>query len=195
MRKNVFLTVLLSVMMVVSASAQDFKKGSLDFLKGQENVKLVFDFAGLTIDGVSEAAYMKERMADEKTPEDAQKWKEDWEGAHRTLFEKTFTQYCNDELKKFMVSKSYEDAAYTIMVKIIDVDPGNFAGPFSNPSKLRASFKVVKTGEENNVLTSLEMRNVFTPASAFNPVEYLRIEMGFGQLGKELAEKINKVLK
>ena len=195
MRKKVFLSVLLSMVMVSSASAQNFKKGSLDFLKGQDQVKLVFDFSSLTIDGDSEEAYMKERMADEKTPEDAQKWKDEWKGAHRNLFENTFTQYCNDELKAFMVNKSYENAAYTIIVKIIDIDPGNFAGPFSNPSKLRASFKMVKTGEENNVLAVLDLKKIFIRASAFNPVEYMRIEMGFGELGKEFGKQINKVLK
>jgi hypothetical protein len=195
MSKKVFFTALLSVAMVLSVSAQDFKKGSLDFLKGQNEVKLVFDFAGVTIDGDSEASYINERMADEKTPEDAQKWKEEWEGSHRKLFENTLTKYCNDELKNLMVGKSYTDAAYTIIVKVIDIDPGNFAGPFSNPSKMRASFKVVETGKENDILTLLELKKIYNPASAMQPVEYLRIEMGFGELGKEFGKKINKVLK
>ena len=195
MSKKVVFTALLSVVMVLGVSAQDFKKGSLDFLRGQTNVKLVFDFEGVTIDGGSETAYIKERMADEKTPEDAAQWKDDWEGSHRTLFENLFTQYCNDELKNLMVSRTYEDAAYTIIVKIIDIDPGNFGGPFSNPAKLRASFMVVKTGDERNVLNSLTVKNVYNPYGTLQPVEYIRISMGFGQLGKELGEKLNKVLK
>jgi len=182
-------------MMVLSASAQNFKKGSLDFLNGQDNIRLAFDYTGVTIDGDSEASYIKERMADEKTPEDAAQWKENWEGSHRTLFENTFTKYCNDELKNRMVSRTYMDAAYTIIVKVVDIDPGNFAGPFSNPAKLRASFKVVKTGEENNVLNFLDVKNIYNPAGAMMPVEYLRINMGFGELGKEMAKKLNKALK
>jgi len=189
------LAALLSVATVFGASAQNFKKGSLDFLKNQSKVKIVFDYSGVTIDGDSEAAYIKERMADEKTPEDAAKWKADWEGANRTLFENSLIKYCNDELDNLMINKSYTDAAYTIIAKITDIDPGNYAGPFSNPSKMRAIFQVVKTGEENNVLASLELKKIYNPASAMQPVEYLRINMGFGELGKELGKQIGKVLK
>jgi len=195
MNKKVLFATLFSILTVLGVSAQKFQKGALDFLKGQSNVYLVFDFTGLTIDGDSESSYIKERMADEKTPEDAAKWKEEWEGSHRTLFENTFSQYCNDELNNLMVGKSYTDATYAILVKIIDIDPGNFAGPFSNPSKLRASFSVVKTSEKDNVLASLDLKKIRNPFSAMQPVEYLRIEAGFGELGKELAKQINKVLK
>jgi hypothetical protein len=195
MSKKVLITVLISVATVFGASAQKFQKGSLDFLKGQSHCKLVFDFTGVTIDGDSEENYIKERMADEKTPEKAKEWQNEWEGSHRTLFTNTLTKYCNDELKQLMVGKSYTDAAYTIIVKIIDIDPGNFAGPFSNPSKLRASFKIVKTGAEDKILASLELSKIFNPASAVQPVEYLRIDMGFGELGKEFAKHLNKALK
>ena len=179
----------------MSVSAQKFQKKSLQFLKTEERVKLVFDFSGVTIDGDTEEAYIKERMADEKTAEDAQKWKDDWEGAHRTRFINTMTKYCNDELKNLMVGKSYENATYTILVKIIDIDPGNFAGPFSNPAKLRASFQVVKTSDENNVLASLALSKIFNPWGAMQPVEYLRIDFAFGELGKELAIQMKKAMK
>jgi hypothetical protein len=178
-----------------SVSAQKFKKGSIDFLKDQNKVNLVFDFAKMTVNGDSEENYIKERMADEKTSKEADQWKNEWLGSHRTQFTNTFTKYCNDELKKLQVSKAYKDATYTIIVKIEDIDPGNFAGPFSNPAKLRATFKVVKTSDMNTVLAELFLKKIFNPASAFQPIEYMRIDMGFGELGKELAKQLNKSLK
>ena len=193
MKKSIFFATF--IMLAFGASAQKFQKGSIDFLKSQSEVCIVFDFTGVTMDGDTEATYIKERMADEKTPEDAANWKSEWEGTHRTQFTGTFISYCNDELNNLTVGKGYTSAAYTIIVKIVDIDPGNFAGPFSNPSKLRASFQVVKTGETNNVLASLYLKNIYNPASAYQPVEYLRIDMGFGELGKELAKQLNKALK
>jgi hypothetical protein len=186
--------VLLSLAMM-SASAQKFKKGSVDFLKNESKVNLVFDFNGLTLDGDSEASYIKERMADENTPEEAQDWKNKWEGEWRTKFKNTFTKYCNDELKNLVVSQSSPESNYTILVKIIDIDPGNFAGPFSNPSKLKADFLIFKTDDMKNYLETLSLNKIYNPWSATQPVEYLRIEMGFGELGKTLGQILDKALK
>jgi len=191
MRKLSILAVCLFV--VGSASAQKFKKGSIDFLKGQSKVNVVFDFTKITIDGDSEESYIKERMADEKTSEEAERWKDEWFGAHRTQFMNTFIKYCNDELKDLQVSKT-EDATYTIVVKIEDIDPGNFGGPFSNPSKLKAAIKIVKTSDMNTALADLLLKNIFNPWGA-QPVEYMRIEMAFGELGKTLAKQLNNGLK
>ena len=194
MSKKLLFVALLAVATVFSVSAQKFKKGSIDFLKTQNEVNMVFNFEGVTIDGDPEEKHVKERMADEKTSEEAEEWKGKWYGEWRESYKKNLTKYCNDELKGLTVG-TYPDAQYTVMVKIIDIDPGNYAGPFSNPSKLRASFKVIKTGEENDVLALLEVKNSYNPISAMQPVEYLRIEMGFGELGKEFAKQINKAIK
>lgn len=179
-----------------SVSAQKFPKNAVDFLKGESKINLVFDFEGLTIDGTSEESYIEERMADEKTPEKAQEWKDNWEGAHRTKFKNTFTKACNDELKNVLVNQSYTDATYTITVKILDVDPGNFGGPFSNPAKLRAVFYIVKTADKDTVLAELRLNKVYrNTALALNPVEYMRIDEGFGALGDQFGSALQKALK
>jgi hypothetical protein len=188
-KKSLFVALLL-VATIFSASAQNFKKGSITFLKSQTVVNLVFDFEGVTIDGDSEESLVKERMADRKTNDEAEDWKTKWYGEWRENFKSAFTKYCNDELKSSMVVGTYPEAEYTIKVKIVDIDPGNFAGPFSNPAKLRAKFNIVKTNE-NNSLASIELKDIYNPVR-IDPIEINRITAGFGQLGKELAEKINK---
>ena len=194
MKLKTLLVVLLSFA-AMSVSAQKIKKGSLDFLKNESNVNIVFDFKGLTMDKDSEASYIKERMADEKTPAEAEEWKAKWEGEWRNKFMKTFVKYCNDEMKTLTVSQSSNETNYTIVAKIIDIDPGNFAGPFSNPSKLKADIKFFKTKDMNTELLVIPMNKIYNPWSSTQPVEYLRIEMGFGELGKTLGKILNKYTK
>ncbi|GHT09303.1 hypothetical protein FACS189426_07320 [Bacteroidia bacterium] len=190
MKKHFGILILFSLL-VTAASAQKLK-GNLDFLKGQERVNVVFDFKGVTIDGDSEESYVKEQMQDEKTPEDADVWKTNWENSARENFQKTYIQYFNDESKNIIIGVS-PDAEYTIIVKILDIDPGNFAGPFSNPAKIRSSVNIVKKGEETALasITGNKDYNHF----ALSPILFDRIAFGFGEAGKMLGKFLNKKIK
>jgi hypothetical protein len=189
MKKNVGLLILFSLLLT-AASAQKLK-GNLDFLKGQERVNVVFDYKGVTIDGDSEESYVKEKMAEEKTPEDAAAWKTEWDAA-RGKYQKMYIQYFNDESNNIVIG-AYPDAQYSIIVRLDDIDPGNFAGPFSNPAKIRSSINIVKTGDETSLaaITGNKDYNNF----ALSPLLLDRIATGFGEAGKVFAKFLNKKVK
>jgi len=189
MKKNVGFLILFSLL-VTAVSAQKLK-GNLDFLEGQETVNIVFDFNGVKIDGDTEKEYVEERIKG-KTEKDAEAWKAEWEGSARENFKETYIKYCNDELKKFIIGV-FPDAQYTIIVKVDDVDPGNFAGPFSNPAKIKSTVNIVKTGEEE-ILASITKNKDYNKVALF-PVEFLRITSGFGEAGKMLGKFLNKKIK
>jgi hypothetical protein len=190
MKKNIGILILISLL-ATTASAQKLK-GKIDFLKGQETLNIVFDFNGVTMDGESESAYVKERMADKETTTEADAWKAEWEGAVRERFKEAYIKYCNDELKNTRMGV-FPDAQYTFIVKINDIDPGNFAGPFSNPAKIKSTVTILKTGEES-VLASIISKKDYHPY-ALSPVELDRIASGFGEAGKMLGKFLNKKLK
>lgn len=176
---------------VMAASAQKLK-GNIDFLKGQEEVNVIFDFDGVTMDGDTEQEYIEDRIEDQ-SKEDADKWLAEWNGSARKSFKKTYVKYFNDESKKFEIG-NFPEAEYTIIVKINDIDPGNFAGPFSNPAKIKTTVNIIKTGEEGTILASISNNKDYNNFT-ISPVEFNRIESGFGEAGKMLAKFMNKKVK
>jgi hypothetical protein len=196
MYRTTLFIVLLSISTLSSVSAQKFKKGTLDFLKTESKVNLVFDFSEMMIDGYLEENYIKTVMANERTPERAQQWKEQWQGPQRIKFLNAFTQSCNDELNKLVVSASYTDAKYTIIIKIVTINSGYFAGPISRPAMLRADFKIVQTNDMDTVLAQLALKKVSIDEYAhISPISHLRIVQGFGALGKLFGYTLNKAVR
>jgi hypothetical protein len=173
------------------AQAQKFKPKT-DFLKGQTEFSVEFDFTGMTLDGDKEADYIKKRLADQKTDEDKTKWKENWDNASNEWIS-FFLQDANNTTKGKCKFKRDAETDYTIHIKVKDVDPGNFAGPFSNPAKIDAVVTITKTGNDQ-VLATAEFKDVYS-AIGLTPIESHRIKMSFGRFGDELAELIMKAIK
>ena len=195
MSKKLLFVALLAVATVFSVSAQKFKKETFNLLKGQSKIYLVFDFTGVTIDGDSEESYIQKHMAGAASPEDAEEWGKKWEGSYRARFMSTFAKKCNSELGKLIVSETFQNATYAVIVKINDIDPGWFAGGFSTPSKLQATFTIVETSNMETVLDEIFLRKTYNPYSAYQPDEFLRIDMGFEELGQELGKKLKAAFK
>lgn len=166
-------------------------KGDLSVLKNESQVNLVFNYEGVTIDGEEEAAYV-ERNAKEKGGEDIQGWKDNWYGKFREeIYRTEFTKYMNDELKK-LEGGPFDNASYTLIVKLSDMDPGNFAGPFSNPCKLTGVVTLVKAGT-TEALAAFPFRKIC--GNAFQAQTERRIGSSFGVLGKVTGKMIAKGMK
>lgn len=177
---------------VFSAQAQKLQ-GKLDFLKGEKQLNIVFSYEGMTIDGKAEKAYVENQVKD-KPETEAQQWQENWYHKFRTeIYQAEFLKFFNDMLKdRSLEGGNFENAAYTAIVKIEDIDPGNFAGPFSNPSKLRGVVTFVKTGTTETVAT-IPFKKF--GGNAFHAVVENRIGSSFGYLGKVIGGIVVKNLK
>ena len=166
-------------------------KGDLSVLKNEARVNLVFNYEGVTIDGEGEATYV-ERNAKEKGEGDIQGWKDNWYGKFREeIYRTEFTKYMNAELKK-LEGGVFDNTPYTLIVKLNDMDPGNFAGPFSNPCKLTGVITLVKTGT-TEALATLSFKKVC--GNAFQAQTERRIGSSFGVLGKVTGKVIAKEIK
>jgi hypothetical protein len=186
MNKKVLLSILLTIATVFSVSAQKFKPAP-DFLKGQEQVNLVFDYSRTAFDGDSQEEYYEDK---------GKSWVEEWEGKRRDANAKSFFENFNDELKKVnMNAGSYPDAQYTIIVDVMDCDFGAYAGPFSVQAKLKCTLRIMKTGTTDTLssITLKESQNPFTAVGT--PVDFDRMYLAFGEMGEEAGEKLVKVLK
>jgi len=189
--KKVTLIVCICILAGGMAFAQKFKPKA-DFLKGQTEFSVVFDFSGVTFDGDKEADYVKERLADQSTAADKEKWEADWKKAPKEWME-WFRQDANNTANGKCRFKKDAETEYTINIKVKDIDPGNFAGPFSNPAKIDAVVTITKTGN-SEVLTTAEFEDVYS-AIGLTPIESHRIKMSFGRFGDEVCSLILKAIK
>ncbi|MDR1762278.1 MAG: hypothetical protein LBR55_07495 [Bacteroidales bacterium] len=186
MTKKVILAALLAVATVCGASAQKFKPAP-DFLKGQTEINVVFDYSKVTFDGDSQAEYYKEKGT---------AWVSEWEGKRRDNNVTSFSTSFNEELQQIgMSAGEYSSAAYTIIVDVVDCDFGAYAGPFSVPASLECTLRIVKTGS-TETLASMNLEESQNPNTVIaTPVDFDRIFLAFTEVGEEAGEVLVKALK
>lgn len=187
---NKILLVMLLSMATVCASAQKLS-GSLTPLKGQKKVNIVLDFSGTLVNGKSEEKYIAEETKG-KSQKEKEEWLADWNEKLRT---QAYDKLVNDLNKatSFSVGK-YEDAQYTIYVKVIDINTGFFAGVVAKASNIKSEVRFVKTGETSPFAT-VTFKKSCSPISANVPYYVTRIVMSFGSLGDDIGKAIKKQLK
>lgn len=188
MMKKLFVlfVVIFSVCMVQAQKV----KGDLSPLKGQGKVNVVFIYDGVTYDGDSEAKFFK----DNKDHDDFEQWKTNWTSRFRDdLWEANFLEDLNDEVKGLRLDfGEYDGTTYTMIVKMIDIDPGSFAGPFSQPCKLTADVSFVKTGTTDSFATITFTGIAGTPMI---PVIEYRVKAAFEEMGETVGEILKKKVK
>ena len=188
--KKILLSVLLLLCAVVALQAQKLK-GNFSGLAGQENINVVFVYDGVTYDGDSEAAFFK----DNSDRDDFAEWKSNWAGSFRTDWATAFVAECNQELaKKSLKVGDFPTADYTATVKLTDIDPGSFAGPFSQPCKLTGVITFAKTGD-NTSFATIEFKKLPGNSYQMTPLVEQRVKFAFNQLGEALGKILDKKVK
>lgn len=167
-------------------NAQKFKPAP-DFLNGQTEVNVIFDYSKVVYDGDSQAKYYKGK---------SKSWIEEWEGKRRDANWASFCKDLNAEIEKSSTTVGdHSDAQYTILVDVVDCDFGAYAGPMSVPAKLTCTVRIVKTGTKQN-LTSVTLKvkqNSFTTIGT--PVDFDRMYLAFGEMGEKVGKMLSKLLK
>jgi len=192
MNKKVLFAVLLSVTAVFGVSAQKLS-GDITPLKDQKEVNVVLDFSGTLVNGAAEDKYIANETKG-KSESDKEQWLSDWNG---TMRENAYSQLING-LEKWIGDKSfsvgeYKKAPYTIIVKVVDITTGAFAGPFSKSSAVKADVSFVKTGGTTPFAT-VAYKNSKNDLSSVTPVLIARVAMSFASLGNDLSATINNAL-
>ena len=182
--------VLLAVMASVTFMQAQKLKGDLSPLSGQKELNVVFVYDGVTYDGDSEAKFFKKN----DDHDDFEQWKTNWTSRFRDdLWEANFLEDLNDEVKGLRLDfGEYDGTTYTMIVKMIDIDPGSFAGPFSQPCKLTADVSFVKTGTTDSFATITFTGIAGTPMI---PVIEYRVKAAFEEMGETVGEILKKKVK
>ena len=175
------------IVFAVGVSAQKFKPVP-DFLKGQTEINVVFDYSKVIYDKDSQQKYYKGKK---KT------WIEEWEGKRREANAEGFIKDFNKELEKLnVVIGDFPEAQYTIIVDVLNCDFGAYAGPMSVPAKLQGSVRIVKTGTNATLAETASIKvvqNRYTTIAT--PVDFDRMYLAFNELGEKFGSAIAKILK
>lgn len=184
-------TILLFVAIVVGASAQNYK-GDITPIKGQQEVNLTLDFSDMWVNGTSEEAWIAEEIKD-KTEEETTQWFSEWNEVLRSKAYSEFVEYFNKETKKTgMMVGVYQNAAYTINVKVIEIFTGWYGGVLSQPARLSTDISFIKTGEiiPFATITQHYSRTDFWATGKVYAWFANRISSAFRAIGKDISKSI-----
>jgi len=191
MSKKVLFAALLAVATVFGVSAQKLT-GNLSPLKGQEQVNVVIDFSGTTVNGKAEKVFIANETRRMKEA-DKEKWLKEWNENLRSQAHELFAVEVNRNLKNQTFSVgNYPDAEYTINVKVLDIKPGSFM-PVSRSSALKVEVNFV--GKDGKSFANIPYKTISNPGSSVIPVLVTRIAMSYGALGVSVAAVMNRNLK
>lgn len=196
MKKKILLSLLLTLGVFLNAQKMKLTSGNLDFLKGQTELNLKFDYSNATFykEKMNETAYIDRRIGEiskDKGNDEAQKWKKDWESSKDSSFQDKFKASW-DKNSKLQISS---DAPYTLIVETVWIYPGWFAGVMNQPAKVSTILKFVDSKNTSTVLATIESNNApgdgnFIGVANNND----RIAEGYAKTAKTLAKFVEKKL-
>ena len=201
--KKVLVLAVLFVSSMMTAQDMDILKGDFGFLKDVKeiNVEFTYDNLKLLKDNLSDADYVKERVADlnEKGKSVVDVWKKKWYASRELAFEPKFLELVNIVLSKKKQDLNFQEdlksAKYTLIVDAVWIYPGYNVVMAKQGAKVSTNLKIVETTNRSNVL--LEITSEKAPGDIFGGSfsNEDRIAEGYAKTVKSLAGLILKKLK
>jgi hypothetical protein len=198
--KKLLLVFLIFLTGVVYAQKMKVISGNFDFLKGEKELDLQMDYSHIKFykENMDEAAYIAKQEKDiqkaNKSPEEFEAWKKDWEYSKNTQFVDKFLASMNKNTD-IKTSVDNPSAKYTLLVETVWIYPGWFAGVMNQPSKLSTVLKFVEKSDPSNVLLEIESKNAPGDNFVGLPNNNDRISEGYAKTAKTLARMIEKKIK
>jgi len=198
MKKQITL-VFLFVFMGLSAQKMKIKTGNFDFLKEQQEINVVFEYAHMKLlkKNLSETQYITEHAAEleEKTKGKGENWKKQWAAARELIWQPKFLELMNRYFLKdhnINFAEGLSEAKYTLIVETVWLYPGWDAGVMKQPAKVTTLLKFVETANKDNVLVEVTSQNAPGDqwGSSFSNED--RLGEGYAKTGKSFARLILK---
>jgi len=172
-------------------------EGSLDFLEGQEQLLVKYDYSNLSVGKFDrEEDYISDRVAAYNKDEAGKgdKWKESWLNDRPVRFEPKFEELFNITGDSKIVCGGDNKAGYEMIVHTTFVEPGFNIGITRKNAYIDTEiiFKEIASGEE--VATILVKSCPGRDALGFDFDTGYRIEEAYAMLGKSLARYLLKAL-
>lgn len=198
MKKLVLSVLFVSSMM--TAQRMDVVKGNFDFLKGQKEINVQFDYSELTLmkEKKSEAAYIEDRTNDlnEKNKNVGDIWAKKWKASRELSWNPKFLELVNVVLSKKDVDVSFQEGLtavpYTLIVKSVWIYPGWDVMMMKQPAKVTTLLTFVETANPSNVLVEITSDEAPGDQWGSNFSNETRIGEGYAKTGKSLAQRLLK---
>lgn len=198
MKKLVLSVLFVSSMM--TAQRMDVVKGNFDFLKGQKEINVQFDYSELTLmkEKKSEAAYIEDRTNDlnEKNKNVGDIWAKKWKASRELSWNPKFLELVNVVLSKKDVDVSFQEGLtavpYTLIVKSVWIYPGWDVMMMKQPAKVTTLLTFVETANPSNVLVEITSEEAPGDQWGSNFSNETRIGEGYAKTGKSLAQRLLK---
>ena len=173
-RQGILLLMAVFMISSVNLAAQKLTSGSLDALKVEKTLNVMFDYSNITIgnavnplatsNGIPEKDYVGKKTSDlnAKKPGDGDRWAQAWKDDRARLFQPALLKELNEKLEKqgVVVKEDGSDAKYTLVVKTVFVDPGWNIGVSKKEAFISLMIDVAETADHSKVAATIEMKNV-----------------------------------
>lgn len=193
------LSVIIIAMLMIgifSASAQKIKleSGNLDFMKGQTELKVAYDYQTVSVGKFKvEADYISKKKAEynEKEPGSGDRWEKAWIDDRSERYAPRLEEEMNLQFDKRGVTckvSQESQAVYTVIIKTTFIEPGFNIGVTRKNAYIDAEAIFVESSNPEKVLAKVTIEN--SPgrdAFGYDFDTGLRIQEAYAKAGKELA--------
>ncbi|MGJ8547961.1 hypothetical protein [Winogradskyella wichelsiae] len=199
MKNTLTLSFILLFSTLIYAQKMKVTEGDFDFIKGQSEINVEFDYSNLTLlkDELTNDEYVKAHSEDleKKGKGKGKAWKKSWEASKDLIYAPKFLELMNRDLYEdegVSFEEGLTKAKYTLIVEVIWIYPGWNAAVMRQPAKLTTVLKFVETANRENVVLKITSENA--PGNRFGGTfsNEDRIGEGFAKTGKSLSKLIMK---
>ena len=168
------------------------ESGSLEFLKGQKELKIQYDYSDLKVGKKTEAEYVTDKVEskNKKEPGSGDKWKEAWindrSRAYEPKFEELFNKYMGE--KGITGGKDLANAKYIMLVHTTVIEPGYNVGVMRQNAYTSYTITFKDASDPSKDLAVLTVDN--SPGGTFGGYDFdnaARVGEAYAKCGKSLA--------
>lgn len=198
MKKSLF-TLLFFTTFGLAFAQTNAKKGNYSFLKGQDKLEIVFDYANMKVgNGMTEDQYVDKKV-EEHNKKEAGKgdiWKEGWYNSREERYEPKFADLLNKELGNSGLTASKGiSAKYKVIVRTTYTEPGFNVGVMKKPAAANFEFVFIEVASNKEVGKYILQNIPGSQAMGYDYDAGSRIAECYAKAGKMLGSYIAKALK
>lgn len=189
---NLSITVFLFVSSLFSQT--DAKHGNFDFLKGQSQLRVVFNYKGMNVGTKSESEYVDDKIYKYNQEESGKgdEWFEAWRNARKENYEPNFIESLKRELSKRKLEiSSGARTQFILTVTTTKTEPGFYALKVEGVSY--CSFHIAFTNKSTQEEYNFVMNRISGELSVIKHFDVTkRISLCYAKAGRLLGKYISK---
>jgi len=195
-----YLTLALAIVCTtVYAQKIKVEQGNFDFIAGQKEVKVVFDYDHMKLmkENFTNEEYVTKRSADleEKARGKGKTWEKAWNSSRELIWNPKFLELMNKylgEKEDMYFAEDLADTKYTLIVETVWLYPGWDAGIMKQHAKVTTKLKFVETANTDNIVLEVSSKNAPGDQWGNNYSNESRVGEGYAKTAKTLAKLILK---